>query len=609
MAFEQKPPPNFFDPKNPQPPLDLERMFNEERIDMKAILDSRKLTKEINKTLSPYTGEFGDAQKKHLLKRTMVGYASRHLKDLEGMTIDEAVDMIMTPHEMGEPVNTYYLDFSAEEYKEKYGEEDVGPGEPFISTAYKSQHGAERRKALYSWLYHSFYDQPTSISWKFFLFLHNLTPVEEQNHHKMAYGYLDLIFRGPFRDYRDFVYDLTLDPLMLQYLNLSLSQKETPDENYAREVQELFTVGKRPFSKFTEEDVREAARLLVGWNYDREVYEKEGWKPEPRFEPNNHDTGDKYFSEFYNNTIIKGQEGQEGKEELREFIDMLFQTDETAIYLSRRLFQFFVYPILTEETEKNIILPLAQVMRENNYSLSETLKVLLKSEYFYATELYNSMIKSPFDFTFSLLKEFDLVNGVVQRFGDNGTYFSNYSEDLPFFDQRMFNLDFKIYHFFGWVQWHLWRQGMLVLNPPSVSGWPAYYQEPVYDFFWINSVTATKRIYTANNAARWGIDSGVNGGGNLTYDIDRFIAGFEKPEDIDLFISELADRFLGGPIPQQGLERIKRSALGGSLNSNYWTAAVLDYMSNPNKDNRNLLRGRLIEFLYLLFNLNEIQLH
>lgn len=219
------------------------------------------------------------------------------------------------------------------------------------------------------------------------------------------------------------------------------------------------------------------------------------------------------------------------------------------------------------------------------------------------------MIKSPFDFTFSLLKEFDLVNGIITRYGENREYMSSNPEDIPYFDQRMFNLDFKKHHFYSWVQWHLWRQGMIPMQPPSVSGWPAYYQEPVYDFFWINSVTATKRIYTANNAARGGINSGVNGGGNLNYDIDTFFAGFEKPEDIDSFISELADRFLGGPIPQQGLERIKRSALGGSLNPNYWTSAVLDFMSNPNKDNRNILRGRLSEFLYLLFNLNEIQLH
>lgn len=127
MAIDQKPPMPNFGPKNPQPPLDLEKIFNEERIDLKALMDSRKLTKEINKTLAPYTGEFGDAQKKHLLKRTMVGYASRHLKDLEGLTMEQAVDKIMTPHEIGEPVNNYYFELSAEEYKEKYKNDDVGP--------------------------------------------------------------------------------------------------------------------------------------------------------------------------------------------------------------------------------------------------------------------------------------------------------------------------------------------------------------------------------------------------------------------------------------------------------------------------------------------------
>ena len=71
-------------------------------------------------------------------------------------------------------------------------------------------------------------------------------------------------------------YNVTTNPAMLIYLNLALSRKETPDENYAREVQELFTVGKRPFSKYTEEDVREIARALVGWHIDYEAIFEEG---------------------------------------------------------------------------------------------------------------------------------------------------------------------------------------------------------------------------------------------------------------------------------------------------------------------------------------------
>ena len=185
MAIDQKPPMPIFGAKKPQPLLDLEKIFNEERIDLKALMDSRKLTKEINKTLAPYTGEFGDAQKKHLLKRTMVGYASRHLKDLEGLTMEQAVDKIMTFHELGEPVNNYYNELSQEAYKEKYGNDDVGPQEPFVSEAYIGRlennnfsdfQGQERKDAIYSWMHHSMYAQPTSICWKLFIFLFNLTP-------------------------------------------------------------------------------------------------------------------------------------------------------------------------------------------------------------------------------------------------------------------------------------------------------------------------------------------------------------------------------------------------------------------------------------------------
>jgi hypothetical protein len=592
-------------------------MFNEERIDMQALLDSRKLTKEINKTLAPYTGEFGDAQKKHLLKRTMVGYASRHLKDLEGLTMDEAVDKIMTPHEMGEPVNTYYLDLSAEEYKEKYLNDDVGPGEPFISRPYKQINSPinneilaeERFKSIFTWIHRSFYEQPTSICWKLFLFLHNLTPVNGGDGHKNTFAYIHLIYHGSFRNYRDFIKDLTLDPTMLQYLNLALSQKETPDENYAREIQELFTVGKRPFSKFTEEDVREAARLLVGWNNDRDRQFEEGWEPRPIFQDWNHDTGDKQFSDFYGNTKIQGREGQEGKEELEDFLDMIFRTDESAIYLSRRLFQYFVYPVTTDYVENEIIKPLAEVMKSNDFNLAETLKVLLKSEYFYSEELYNSVIKSPYDFTFGLIKELDLFNGSLMSwdFDNHIEYNSSNEEDRYFFDQRLFNHDYRGYYFFDWLTWHLGNQGMSILSPPSVSGWPAYYQDPIYDFFWINSVTITKRKRTSDPASTWGIS--VTNSTKLTVNLDEFISSFQEPENIDSFISELGDRFLGGPIPEPAYQRIRRSALGDSLSESYWTDAVLAFKSNPSKEMRSLMQSRLSQFMHLLFQLNEIHLH
>ena len=90
---------------NQEPPIDLVEQFYKENVDLKAILNSRKARKDVTAGLEPYTGEFGPAQKKHLLNRTMVGMAKRHMDDLEGLTLDEAIDLIFTHEELGEPVN------------------------------------------------------------------------------------------------------------------------------------------------------------------------------------------------------------------------------------------------------------------------------------------------------------------------------------------------------------------------------------------------------------------------------------------------------------------------------------------------------------------------
>ena len=77
------------------------------------------------------------------------------------------------------------------------------------------------------------------------------------------------------------------------------------------------------------------------------------------------------------------------------------------------LYQFFVYPALTDEIEDKIIKPLAKIYRDNNYSLVEPLKVLFKSEHFFNNQIENSLIKSPIEFSMSILKEINLVNDGV----------------------------------------------------------------------------------------------------------------------------------------------------------------------------------------------------
>ena len=89
-------------------PVDLEKIFKQEKINIDSLLESRSALKDIQGSLSPYAGEFGETQKKHLLNRAMVGYATRHLKDLDGLTLEQTIELVFTQHDLGEPINNYF---------------------------------------------------------------------------------------------------------------------------------------------------------------------------------------------------------------------------------------------------------------------------------------------------------------------------------------------------------------------------------------------------------------------------------------------------------------------------------------------------------------------
>jgi hypothetical protein len=281
--------------------------------------------------------------------------------------------------------------------------------------------------------------------------------------------------------------------------------------------------------------------------------------------------------------------------ELDDVIEMIFSVKECELYLCRRLYQFFCYPIINDTVEKNVIAPMADLLRKNNFELMVPLRALLGSAHFYDTSFYNSLVKSPLEFMFGFYKEFDmyLVNT------DGGDIPKRYSDPLT-----------ANFYKYSKLQWEMSNMGLNYTEPPSVSGWPAYYQVPVYDLFWINSDTIAKRSNIGNSIGKWGawVGSGdVKGNVHNQIDKIKFINTLKSPDNIDLVIDETVERVMAVPISAKAKERIKLSVLGGNAPS-YYTQLYQAYKQNPTEANRLTLNNRLENLFGALFQMGEIHL-
>ncbi len=575
--------------------VDLVDQFRKENVDFSKIEKARASRTVVNTGLEAYTGTWGTTQKKHLLNRVLTGYGSRHLLDLNNLSLQKSLDLIFTPEKKPSvPVNDYDYEITKEE-TEKQGFAYVEPGKEYVFTPEPKGAPAPRYSSFEAWLYRNMIQQGTSIHWCMVFFLHNLL-VASGGTVKILYQHYMLLFNSSFESYKSTIYKITIDPMMLDYLNLQNSHKNKPDENYARELQELFTVGKGPNSQYTEDDVSAMARLLVGWAFNYESKENINGPITSSFNEVNHDTSDKQFSAFYGNRVIKGRKGQDGEKELDEAIDMIFSTNECALYLSRRLYQFFCYPIIDDTAEKNVIAPMADLLRKNNYELMVPLRALLGSAHFFDNSFYNSIIKSPIEFMFGFFKEFemDLFNTI-----SGGDIPKKFSDPLTANFYKFKNL-----------QWEMSNIGLNFTNPPSVSGWPAYYQAPVFDLFWINSDTIAKRSNSGNAIAKWGLYLGsgdIKGNIHLQIDKIKFVNSLKSPDNIDLVIDETVERIMCAPISAKAKARIKASVLEGNAAS-YYTQLYQSHMSKPTEETRLTLSKRLENLFGALFQMGEIHL-
>lgn len=179
----------------------------------------------------------------------------------------------------------------------------------------------------------------------------------------------NMLRRHALGSFRDMLHAVSQDPAMILYLNNQQNKRKAPNENFAREVMELFTLGEG--QGYTEADIKEAARAFTGWHLDK--------RGDFHVNPKAHDNGSK--------TVF----GKTGDWNGNDVVDMLLEKPETAQRIVSKLYRFLV----NETPNQKVIEELSTRFRSTDYDISDLLVNVFGSSWFYAVENKGAVIKSP----------------------------------------------------------------------------------------------------------------------------------------------------------------------------------------------------------------------
>jgi len=228
----------------------------------------------------------------------------------------------------------------------------------------------------------------------FFWHNHFVTELDVYDCNSFLYHYINCLQRNAIGNFKTFVSEIGLTDAMLYYLDGVYNNGNNPNENYARELYELFTLGEG--LGYTEDDIIETARALTGYVERGEI----GCSP-TLFDPERFDAGPK---------TILGQTGNWGYDDV---MDILFaqRANEIAYFICEKLYAYFVHPDTRDAAgnAQTIISGLAATFVANNFEIAPMLSQLFKSEHFFDDEAIGVIIKSPFDLYLNLYKETDFT--------------------------------------------------------------------------------------------------------------------------------------------------------------------------------------------------------
>lgn len=328
------------------------------------------------------SGQWGREQAAHLLRRAGFGGTPQEIDQLAAMGKQKAVDSL--------------LNYDA--IRTNSPRPSVERMEPVERTAMRSASDEERQRIrqerqakeqvqthlLRRWWIERMVESPRPLEEKMTLFWHGhfTSGAREVRSAYMLAQQNELLRENATENFRKLLMEISKDPAMLLYLNNAQSNLQHPNENYARELMELFTMGR---GNYTEKDVQEAARAFTGWSIDRDT-------DTFQFRPRQHDTGRK--------TVL----GTSGNLNGGDVIDIILSKPQTAENIVRKLWKFFA----GDEPPKNVVRYLASVFRKNNYEIKPVLRAMFLHNAFYSPAVMNSHVKSPVELLVGTMRSLNI---------------------------------------------------------------------------------------------------------------------------------------------------------------------------------------------------------
>jgi uncharacterized protein (DUF1800 family) len=287
---------------------------------------------------------------------------------------------------------------------------------------------------------------------------HFATSGDKVNQGAMLHAQNQIFRQNAVGNFQQMLLQVSKDPAMLFWLDNQYNVKGKPNENFAREVMELFTLG---IGNYSEKDIQEGARAFTGWAIQRTPPRGEGGRPQAEFifRPRLHDDGEKSFL---------GKTGNLGGEDV---IAKLCELTRTAEYLTTKLWEWFAYP----NPDKDLVGRLADKFRRADLSVKELLRAIMNSPEFYSTKALRANYKNPVDFVVVTLRQLGIGQVVSNLISNENTQVQGLGRLGPA----------------GLAYQAMKGMGMHLFFPPDVAGWDG-------GSAWVSTATMVERIAWAD---------------------------------------------------------------------------------------------------------------